>query len=325
MRHLMNYYMPNIQKYVIRILWMVPIYSIQSWLSLRFHDSSLYIETLRDFYESYVLASFLYYLVELLGGEDNIKALLARKTNNYGAHPPFLRCLLAEWEGDEFLLQCKYGVLQYVVIKIILSALTVCLELGGVYDFGSMRFDRGYVYVSFFGNLSQMWALYVLVKLYFATESDMKSPVNWRPVGKFMCVKGVVFFTFWQGTFIAALQNGGVIKPIGSWAADDVATGIQDYLICVEMLFFAVAHSYTFSYAEYMTLVSGGDDALVANDSYGFVTASYPQASTVREAFWNSTVPTEITDDIKHLARGPRNYEKSKKMANPNQTLVESV
>ena len=54
--HLKNYYMPQVQKFVVRILWMVPLYSVQSWMSLRFHESSLYIETLRDMYEAYVLA-----------------------------------------------------------------------------------------------------------------------------------------------------------------------------------------------------------------------------------------------------------------------------
>jgi hypothetical protein len=41
-----------------------------------------------------------------------------------------------------------------------------------------------------------------------------------------------------------------------------VASGLQDYLITVEMLFFAIAHSYTFGYEEYAALVQrGGDDA----------------------------------------------------------------
>ena len=71
-QHLANYNRPGVQKYVVRILWMVPLYSIQSWLSLRFHDSSVWIESLRDLYESYVLASFLYYIIAILGDEDVI-------------------------------------------------------------------------------------------------------------------------------------------------------------------------------------------------------------------------------------------------------------
>lgn len=34
--HMMNYVIPKYQKYYIRILWMVPIYSIESWVALRF-------------------------------------------------------------------------------------------------------------------------------------------------------------------------------------------------------------------------------------------------------------------------------------------------
>jgi hypothetical protein len=51
--HLTHWYMPEVQKYVVRILWMVPIYAVQSWLSLRFHSSRIYIDTFRDLYEAY--------------------------------------------------------------------------------------------------------------------------------------------------------------------------------------------------------------------------------------------------------------------------------
>ena len=116
-----------------------------------------------------------------------------------------------------------------------------------------------------------------------------------------MCIKGVVFFTWWQGILIALLQSYGIINERGSWAADDVADGLQDYLICVEMLFFALAHSYTFSYTEYITLNGGdGDEALLANDSYMFMSQALPEAGSFRSALWNSSVPSEITNDIKN-------------------------
>ena len=99
--HLRHYYMPNVQKFVVRILWMVPLYSIQSWLGLRFHESSLYIESLRDLYESYVLASFLYYIVELLGGEGNIKIILSRKDmSRFGKHPRLLGKIMEPWDSE---------------------------------------------------------------------------------------------------------------------------------------------------------------------------------------------------------------------------------
>jgi len=39
---------------------------------------------------------------------------------------------------------------------------------------------------------------------------------------------------------------------------DDVASGLQDYLVCVEMFYFAIAHKFTFTYLEYLPGNNGG-------------------------------------------------------------------
>lgn len=55
------------------------------------------------------------------------------------------------------------------------------------------------------------------------------------------------------------LQGHGYIDDVGSWSGDDVANGIIDYLVCIEMVFFAVAHMYTFTYKEYLPEETEGD------------------------------------------------------------------
>jgi hypothetical protein len=80
--HFTHWYMPNVQKYVVRILFMVPLYAVQSWLSLRFRDARIYIDTVRDLYEAYVISSFLYYLIELLGGQDALVRTLRIMAQN---------------------------------------------------------------------------------------------------------------------------------------------------------------------------------------------------------------------------------------------------
>jgi hypothetical protein len=49
---------------------MVPIYAIDSWLSLVFKNSALIFNLLRDCYEAYVIYMFFTYLVTFLQGES---------------------------------------------------------------------------------------------------------------------------------------------------------------------------------------------------------------------------------------------------------------
>lgn len=70
---------PDLKRYVIRILMLVPIYSLESWFGLRFNDASLYLDVLREVYEALVIYSFYQFLVFYLGGEDYLGVVLTRK------------------------------------------------------------------------------------------------------------------------------------------------------------------------------------------------------------------------------------------------------
>ncbi|CAG8847991.1 6485_t:CDS:2, partial [Racocetra persica] len=80
-RHLQFYHKPNHQRYIVRILFMIPIYSIISWLSYRYFRYSTYYETIRDCYEAFVIAAFFTLLVQYVGDspEEQKKKLRGRK------------------------------------------------------------------------------------------------------------------------------------------------------------------------------------------------------------------------------------------------------
>ena len=218
------------------------------------------------------------------------------------------------------MMKCKYGVLQYVVAKIITAFLTAILEPIGLFNEGELDWTKGYVYISLTINISQGLALYCLVKFYHATMYNLSSPVNWRPLGKFLCIKGVVFFTFWQGTLLAVLEKKGWIENIGNWDKSDVTNGLQDYLICVEMFCFAIAHSFTFTHEEYLPNRVSADGGGEARRSGGGIEGEVdsddhegdiepPIIRTLdtpmrfKDALWSSTVPNETIDDIMLLKR----------------------
>lgn len=49
--HLRNYTRPKEQLYIVRILFIVPIYGLASWLSLLSYDGYVYFDSVRDIYE----------------------------------------------------------------------------------------------------------------------------------------------------------------------------------------------------------------------------------------------------------------------------------
>jgi hypothetical protein len=58
MQHAMHYIKPNEQKHIIRIVFMIPVYSIVSFLSYLFWRQAIYFEVLRDCYEAFAISSF---------------------------------------------------------------------------------------------------------------------------------------------------------------------------------------------------------------------------------------------------------------------------
>lgn len=93
-------------------------------------------------------------------------------------------------------------------------------------------------------------ALYGLYLFYFATR-DLLTP--FEPVLKFCTVKSVIFLSFWQGVGLAILEKANIISSIVNAAgehtdAGTVSAGYQNFLICIEMLFAAIALRYAFPY-----------------------------------------------------------------------------
>lgn len=268
--HLTNYYQPNIQCYVVRILWMVPIYSIESWLCLRFHEVAIYIETLRDCYESFVLYCFLQFLIEVLGGEESLIMMLKDKSPTRGVHYSPLNWCMKPWVMGQpvsrtdpitgqrtvqwtspFFKFCKLGCLQYVLLKLFCSIFVMVLEHLNLYKEGDFTPKGGYLYICILTNLSQCWALYCLIFFYYATKNEL-GPI--RPVGKFLAVKSLVFFTWWQALGISMLHQMNLIPSYdkGEWTSEEVAKGLQAYLICIEMFVAAILHIFVFPHTDYL-------------------------------------------------------------------------
>ena len=295
-QHLRHYINPELQRYVVRILWMVPIYAVESWFALIFRDAKLVLETLRESYEAYVIYCLLKLMLHSVASDpEKFDEIVNAKGEGTLHHmKPF--CCLKDWGPQKFFHRVKQGALQYVVCQILCAALTIifssiivvenhevagnetqipsspspggkCAEADAdvptLFCEGCFsRFDRAYIWIALIKNFSQLWAMYCLVLFYHAF---MKELAHIRPLGKLLTVKAVVFFSFWQEVAISGMVRIGWIHSSsnpspdnGCFSTTDVAKGMQDFVIIIEMFLAAIAHHYFFSHEDFRGNVEEG-------------------------------------------------------------------
>jgi len=252
--HLRHYNVKNEQKWIVRLLFIVPIYAFDSWLSILFFQNDylyVYFATIRDCFEAFVIYCFLALCYEYLGGEGNIMAEIRGKAIPH-SYMHLTCCIAGKEYTISFLRFCKQMTLQFCLVKPLMALVTLILQAFGKYHDGDFRMDGGYLYITIVYNISITLALYGLVLFYFATKQMLKP---FDPLLKFFTVKSVIFLTFWQGVLLAMFEKFGIIEAIdgdiSNLSAGTVAAGWQNFIIVIEMFFAAIALRFAFPYSVY--------------------------------------------------------------------------
>ena len=293
--HLNHYVRPEYQLYICRILGMVPVYSVSSWLSLMSPRNALYFDLVRDSYEAYTLYSFVALLINVAGGERSLAYLLELKPRL--PHPwPLSLMLPPEPLGARFLKQVRVALLQFVFIKPLTAAVAIALNRHGWYVQpkvpDALPFWRyGYPYIWLVVNVSVSVALYWMVMLYLATEDLLQ---HFRPLPKFLCIKSVIFFSWWQGVVLGLLVQWRWITDVGDYSSDSVATGVQDLLICAEMAMAAVAHHFVFSWKEFEDYAPDPSRPLLRN--FGDIVDIRDVLSDAKDALYGTGFDRELRE-----------------------------
>lgn len=247
-RHLLNYTEPTYQRYIVRIIFMVPVYALMSFCSLVLNGSSIYFNSIREIYEAWVIYNFLSLCLAWVGGPGSVVISLSGQVLK--PNWCFMTCCFPPIPLDgRFIRRCKQGCLQFVILKPILVAVTFILYAKGKYNDGNFSVNQAYLYITIIYTFSYSAALYALALFYVACR-DLLQPYN--PVPKFILIKSVVFLTYWQGVLVFLAAKSGYMKNA------EEAAEFQNFIICMEMLIAAVGHLYAFPYREYAGANIGG-------------------------------------------------------------------
>lgn len=262
-KHLQWYTNKREQRYIVRLLFLVPIYALISFASYLFWNHSTPLILVRDAYEAIVLTAFFYLLLNYVSPDVEEQKLVLLKVGLSRDADRVARQkgeALSRWafplgfikwkpsDGLYFLQLMKWGILQYCVVRPITTLAAVILDYNGLYCESSWGPGWGHVYIVVIISLSVSVAMYCLIQLYLSIAKDVK---RHRPLLKLFSVKAVVFLTFWQATFLSVLSMFGVVKNTKYMTADDINIGIGALLETFEMMIFAFVHIKAFTYKEY--------------------------------------------------------------------------
>ncbi|KAI1793466.1 DUF300-domain-containing protein [Ganoderma leucocontextum] len=264
-KHLRNYTNKREQRYIVRILFMVPLYAIVSTASYFWWNHSTPLLLIRDCYESTVLTAFFYLLLLYISPDVNQQKEVFRKNGLSRQNDKERRRRgepLQKWvmplgfvrsrpeDGLYFLQLMKWGVLQYCVVRPGTTLAAVILEYLGLYCEDSWSLGWGHIYITLVVSVSVSIAMYCLIQVYMVVKVELAPH---RPLMKLFAIKAVVFLTFWQATGLSLLTLFGLVKNTPYMTANNINIGIGALLETFEMAIFACLHIKAFSYKPYVT------------------------------------------------------------------------
>lgn len=235
----------------------VPIYALSAWGCLMLEDSErgwaeLFTLT-REGYEAIAIVSFMQFMLTFLKGPKQLAKNLVERGQEPFRHPWPLRLILRPYQpGPHFVAAVVVGIMQYIPTMFIIFMLNL-----SIWRFGEMDCCRMLHRIALLPKLAKAascaFAMYNLVLFYHQTHTHLE---HIRPVLKFMGIKGIVFFTFWQELVIALLVRLQVVPNPkthlhNEWTQAEIADGIKNMLLCIEMLGFSELHRRAYPYDEF--------------------------------------------------------------------------
>ncbi|KAF3670690.1 putative pre-mRNA-processing factor 17-like isoform X1 [Capsicum annuum] len=248
-QHLFYWKNPKEQKAIIMIIIMAPLYAIDSFVGLLDIRGSkaffMFLDSVKECYEAVAIAKFLALMYSYLNISIS-KNIVPDEIKGREIHHSFPMTLFQPRTAHldhRTLKLLKHWTWQFVIIRPACSILMITLQILGLYpNWLSWTF-------TIILNISFSVAMYSLVVFYHVFSKELQPH---KPLSKFICIKGIVFFSFWQGLVVKILVAMGVIKSHHFWLdVEHLQEAIQNVLICVEMVFFSVMQQYAYHVAPY--------------------------------------------------------------------------
>ncbi|KAH7313880.1 organic solute transporter Ostalpha-domain-containing protein [Stachybotrys elegans] len=257
-RHATNYTAPLAQKQIIRILFMVPVYSISCALSIHFYSRHVYLAAGYEFYESIAVASFFILMCQEIRPEwSSLRRVfnLLRPKPWFGPLRLIHMCIRRRRSGQpssglRWLNIVSLAILQFVVVKFFGALAKIITESRDVYCAESNSTQHASIWIGIVEMASLVVAMLYLLQFYDEIKEPLKEH---NPLLKVLSIKAVVFLFYLQSFIFARLTaEDGPLQPTGTLSYPTLAAGIPNLLLCIEMLLVSIVHFWAYPVRPYV-------------------------------------------------------------------------
>ncbi|EJK59172.1 hypothetical protein THAOC_20639 [Thalassiosira oceanica] len=319
---------PQVQRKICAIIWMTPLYSLSSWLSLVFETAEPYLQIVREFYESYCIYIFLSFLISVLGRGDRnaVVDLLEQKADELRP-PDKCRCGPKAWRRWHNSCLDKCGKRRRLSNDNELpmtetkspspgrrGGRELPLAVHSPQSPPSPHFPEPPDYHNNLENSpARMKAEAVLDQCqFYAMQFVFLRPltaIGWAISNRFVQPQHFLDYRTPQ-VYITTVANLSIFFAFRGLVSFYHATGSylhQNFLICLEMLFSAVAHVFVFSPDEWAPGYREREEER--------------KRTTSHHAFGDSVALGDFIDDVKVVLASKKRRRKRKNTLSPNSSV----
>ncbi|KAF2755786.1 DUF300-domain-containing protein [Pseudovirgaria hyperparasitica] len=233
--HARHYAAPREQRQVIRIICIVPFFSVVALLVILAGENGQYVEPARSVGEAVAIASFF-----LLCAEYVVLVTEGAKRMVRSGRAPWLKKV---W----------YMVLQFLPVSVLLWIFTAATFATGTYCKQSNKLYFAHIWLTVITFVTTFAALLAVIKFYHIMKVELKPQ---RALLQLCAFKGLVALSVLQSFIINILLSTNTIKPSEHMSYADINEALPSLLISCEMPFFAVFFFYAFGAGRYKAKVT---------------------------------------------------------------------
>ncbi|KAJ3258867.1 hypothetical protein HK103_003249 [Boothiomyces macroporosus] len=240
--HWKNYNYVRFQRPITRILFMVPVYAICAALSYFSIKSFVYLAVISSCYEAFIVWNFFSLILEYAAeNEDELKRKLMLSDDKRLPFP--LLCFTYNPGDRRFIGYCRAGVVQYIVVRITFTFISLIAEWMGKFCVDSNSYRYAHFYYEVFNATSVTIAMYALITFYVTVHHEIQREGT---LFQFLSVKAVIFVQFWLVLVIKGFVYFGYIQGNNVVNVNEYSMYLTSLIICIEMALATIVHYWAF-------------------------------------------------------------------------------